>query len=131
MIVYLIFILLGIDLIILIFNRDIEKQHTIKFIIFYLFSIFLIIFIRVTNVIIDVAIFVLTAYVFKDTIANLGASLYLLIFPFIKEDSIISINGNIYRFKKIEFIRSILQDENNKIHLFPNNDLLNKEVTLL
>jgi len=131
MIVYLSFILFGFIFIILMYKKNIDKNHILKFISFYLFSIFLIFFIKLTNIIIDITLIILIAYVFKDLIANFGASLYLLTFPFIKENTFIKINDKIYKFKKIEFIRSILIDENNKIHLFPNNILLNHEVTLL
>lgn len=115
----------------LMYKKNVDKNHIIKFISFYLFSIFLIFFIKLTNIIIDITFIILISYVFKDTIANFGASLYLLTFPFIKENKMISINDKIYKFKKIEFIRSILIDENDKIHLFPNNNLLNNEVTIL
>ena len=87
--------------------------------------------IRHSNIYIDVTFVVVVAYVFKDTIANIGASLYLLCFPLFNEDVKISFKDKIFTFKRIEFIRSILIDEQNKVHLFPNNTLLNEEIIIL
>lgn len=84
-----------------------------------------------SNVYIDVTVVVVLAYVFKDTIANIGATLFLLCFPIFNENAKISYKDKMFTFKKIEFIRSVLIDETGEKHLFPNNSLLNEEIIIL